>query len=328
MSIFSPALPECPADGVVVRAPAKLNLYLGVGDTLPGSNYHSLATVYCALSLFDDVVARPSAGGIVVQAHTPSAGVELANVPLDRTNLVYRAAELLADYAGVSAPDVELTIVKRIPVAAGLAGGSADAAAALVGCDALWQTGLSKAELLQLAAQLGADVPFSVHGGVAVGTGHGQQLTPAAVGPEPMHWVLAVSESALSTPTVFAEFDRLTQGQTLTDPVVPDAVLRAVRSADPRALAAVIQNDLQEPACSLLPGLRAVLQAGQQAGALASVVSGSGPTVGFLASDEKHALELCVTLAAVSDVRVLERARGPVPGARVVLSPSVQKDCQ
>ncbi|HZI96224.1 MAG TPA: 4-(cytidine 5'-diphospho)-2-C-methyl-D-erythritol kinase [Actinomycetales bacterium] len=297
-------------DEVCVRAPAKINLALCVGGVRKDS-FHDLATVFHAVSLFDDVTAT-SADDITVEAHGEGAD----DVPEDETNLAVRAATLLADSTGVDV-GVHLRIRKRIPVAGGMAGGSADAAAALVACDALWRTGLAKEELRELAAGLGSDVPFALLGGTALGTGRGDQLTPALARGD-YHWVLALPSGGLATPEVYAEFDRLQSGRVLPEPRVPDAMMQALRSGAAEALGGALVNDLQPAACSLMPSLVQTLDVGSEYGALGGVVSGSGPTVAFLVRDNESALDLCVALTASGTVGEVTRASGPVPGARVV----------
>jgi 4-diphosphocytidyl-2-C-methyl-D-erythritol kinase len=300
---------------VTVRAPAKINLLLAVGAPR-NDGYHEVVTVFHALSLFEDVEAS-QADDVTVEVMTPSAGVCVETVPVDASNLAVRAAELLADRCAVDT-GVRLRITKRVPVAGGMAGGSADAAAALVACDALWRTGLSRDELREIAAELGSDVPFCLLGGTAVGVGRGERLTPALARGGSYHWVLAVSDAELSTPAVYAECDRLRQGRQILEPRVDDAMMQALRSGDREALGAALRNDLQPAACSLLPELDRVLEVGIEYGALGSVVSGSGPTVAFLVRDNEGALDLSVALAASGVARTTLRVTGPVPGARVV----------
>jgi len=293
-------------------APAKLNLSLAVGGPRP-DGYHDLATVYHAVSLFDEIIATPGKGlQITVEA---SSGIDVDSVPLDETNLAAQAALLLAEQTGQD-PDVSLHIRKGIPVAGGLAGGSADAAAALLACDALWGVGLGRSELLTLAAQLGSDVPFSVMGGTALGVGRGEHLTPALARGR-FEWVFAVAEGGLSTPQVYAECDRLRDGRVLPEPHVSDAMMSALRSGDAVALGQALQNDLQPAACSLRPALLLTMEVGDDAEALGSLVSGSGPTVAFLARDAEHALDIAVSLSASGTCKAVKRAHGAVAGARV-----------
>jgi 4-diphosphocytidyl-2-C-methyl-D-erythritol kinase len=295
---------------VTVRVPAKINLQLSVGAPRP-DGYHDLATVFHAVSLYDDLTAEDADG-----LHLSVTGDEGDQVPLGPENLAARAAVLLAEHVGRPA-DVHLQLDKRIPVAGGMAGGSADAAAALVACDALWQTGLDREELLLLAGQLGSDVPFGVLGGTAVGLGRGEVLTPALARGR-FEWVLALADGTLSTPAVYAACDRLRQGRVLAEPRVSDELMTALRAGDAALLGAALENDLQEAACRLRPRLRQVLDLGVERGALGQVVSGSGPTVAFLVRDEEDALDLAVTLSASGACRSVRRAQGPAAGARVL----------
>jgi len=299
------------SDEVTVRAPAKINLELRVG--VPRADgFHELATVFHAVSLFDDVTATEREEGITVTVE----GMQADLVPLDGSNLAVRAARLLAERTGIEA-GVHLHVHKGIPVAGGMAGGSADAAATLVACDILWRCGLSRDELVTLAGELGSDVPFALLGGTAIGTGRGERLTPALARGD-YHWVLAVADHGLSTPAVYAEADRLRAERVLPEPRVSDQLMQALRAGDPAALGRVLVNDLQPAACSLAPTLRRTLTVGRQAGALGGLVSGSGPTVAFLARDTEHALDVAVALSASGVCRDVRRAHGPVPGARVV----------
>lgn len=243
-------------------------------------------------------------------------GQGAADVPLDGTNLALRAVALLAARTG-NDPGVAVHIHKGIPVAGGCAGGSADAAAALVGADALWGCGLGREELASLAAELGSDVPFALHGGTALGTGRGERLTPV-LEQGAYSWVLALSSGGLSTPDVFRELDR----QRETGPVGvvsdPSEVLSALRKGDPVALGRALGNDLQPAALLLKPALGLLLDTGRDLGALGAVVSGSGPTVALLARDDGHAVALASALAGQGVCSTVRRADGPVPGARVV----------
>lgn len=295
---------------VTVRVPAKINLQLGVGPRRD-DGFHDLATVFQAVSLYDDVVATPGSG-ISVRVE----GEQAADVPTGADNLAARAAALLASIAGVDA-DVQLVLRKGIPVAGGMAGGSADAAATLVACDALWGTGVDRAEMLRLAARLGSDVPFSLVGGTAVGTGRGDQLTPALACGE-FQWVLALADAGLSTPEVYAECDRLRDGRDVRPPTISGALMHALRAGDAEALGRALCNDLQDAACSLRPPLRQTIQVGLDYGALGGLVSGSGPTIAFLVRDAEAALDVAVSLSASGACRAVRRAHGPVPGARII----------
>ncbi|CAB4852442.1 unannotated protein [freshwater metagenome] len=297
---------------VTVRAPAKVNLSLGVGSLRP-DGYHGLATVFHAVGLYDDLVATPMPEGSGLQLHVEGEGAKL--VPLDDTNLASRAVHALVPHG--ASRDVSLTIRKGIPVAGGMAGGSADAAATLVALDSLFDLGLSREDLMEIGAGLGSDVPFSLHGGTAVGSDRGTELTTALVRGS-YHWVIVFAEGGLSTPNVYRECDRLRGGDQVADPVVPDQVMSALRAGDPVALGRALHNDLQPAALSLRPQLAHVLRAGEEYGALGGMVSGSGPTCAFLARDDEHALDLAVAFTASGVCRTVKRASGPVQGARVV----------
>lgn len=296
-----------------VRAPGKVNLALSVGP-LRADGYHDLATVFHAVSLYDEIEVAEGAG---LQVMVSGEGADL--VEPGPANLAHRALALLAERAGIR-PDVHATLVKAIPVAAGMAGGSADAAAALAAGAALWRT-RAEIDLTSLAADLGSDVPFALRGGTAVGTGRGERLTPVLCRGE-FHWVLALSRTTLSTPAVYAELDRLRgdRGEEPPPPSVPDDLMQALRDGDARALGRALSNDLQEAAISLRPELSRVLEAGTDLGALGALVSGSGPTCAFLARDADHALDIAAALTSTPEIRSVRCARGPVPGARVVTS--------
>jgi 4-diphosphocytidyl-2-C-methyl-D-erythritol kinase len=304
---------------VVARAPAKVNVHLGVGPLRP-DGFHELRTVYLAVSLFDTVTAGPGDGLALAVTGEGTGGARGADlVPTDRRNLVWRAAELLAASAGVPA-DATIAIGKSIPAAAGLAGGSADAAAALVALDALWGTRAGREDLLDLAAQLGSDVPFSLVGGVALGAGRGEQVTPV-LSRTRLHWVLGIAGEGLSTPTVYSELDRMRAAGRVpdgTEMAPAEPVIAALRSGPTAALAAALSNDLQAPALALRPELGRALRAAAEAGAAAALVSGSGPTVAALADDEQDALRLTAELAGAGVFRTVRAVHGPVPGARLV----------
>jgi len=300
---------------VTARAPAKVNLELVVGALRP-DGYHDLATVFQAVALADDVTARPARDEASDDVTVTVSGPQAAAVPLDGSNLAVRAARLLAAHTGLDAR-VHLHIHKEIPVAGGMAGGSADAAAALVACDALWGTGLSRDELRALAAELGSDVPFSLLGGTAVGTGRGERLTPALARGD-HHWVIALAARGLPTPAVYRELDRLRGRRVLPEPRVSDRLMQALRSGNAEALGAALANDLQPAACSLAPELERTLALGASCGALGGIVAGSGPTVAFLVRGPEQAMDLSVSLAASGQVGDVRRTHGPVPGARIV----------
>ncbi|MCF3123382.1 4-(cytidine 5'-diphospho)-2-C-methyl-D-erythritol kinase [Streptomyces arenae] len=293
---------------VTVRVPAKVNVQLAVGAAR-ADGFHDLANVFLAVGLYDEVTVTP-ADELRVTCEGPGSD----QVPLDRTNLAARAAELLGERYGIR-PDVHLHIAKDIPVAGGMAGGSADGAGALVACDALWGTGASQGELLDICAELGSDVPFSLVGGAALGTGRGEKLEPLAVGGT-FHWVFAVADGGLSTPAVYREFDRLTP--VAPAPEAAPALLEALRTGDADALAGAVANDLQPAALSLFPSLSGTLAAGTDAGALAALVSGSGPTTAFLARDADAARKVADALLASGTCRAARIAESPAPGATLL----------
>ncbi|MEU4872920.1 4-(cytidine 5'-diphospho)-2-C-methyl-D-erythritol kinase [Streptomyces sp. NPDC021608] len=295
---------------VTVRVPAKVNVQLAVGAAR-ADGFHDLANVFLAVGLYDEVTVTP-ADGLRVTCEGPDA----AQVPLDRTNLAARAAIALAGRCGRT-PDVHVHIVKDIPVAGGMAGGSADGAGALLACDALWGVGASREELLDICAELGSDVPFSLVGGAALGIGRGEQLTALETGGA-FHWVFATAARGLSTPAVFREFDRLTAGLDVPEPVASPELLAALAKGDPDALAATVSNDLQPAALSLFPELADTLAAGRAAGALTSLVSGSGPTTAFLARDPEAAARIAGALRTSGTCRSVRVASGPAPGATIV----------
>jgi 4-diphosphocytidyl-2-C-methyl-D-erythritol kinase len=295
---------------VLVRASAKINLHLGVGALRP-DGFHDLTTVFHAVDLCDELEATPADG-----VHVSVAGEGAGDVPLDDDNLAVRAATLLAAHVG-RRPDVALAIRKGIPVAGGCAGGSADAAAALVACDALWGTGLGKHALAALAARLGSDVPFALHGGTALGTGRGERLTPVLARGS-TSWVLALAEGGLSTPAVYAELDRQRERGPVRVVSEASAVLSALRAGHPESLGRALANDLQPAAVALAPHLRLLLDTGRELGALGCIVSGSGPTVAMLARDRADADDLAAKLSGHGVCRAVRRADGPAAGARVV----------
>jgi len=305
---------------VHARAPGKLNLFFQVGDRQE-DGYHDVASAYQAVSLHEDVWATPASDFSI----SVTGSVDVSTVPQDDRNLALRAARAVAKRIGHPG-GVHLEIVKNVPVAGGMGGGSADAAAALVACDALWAAErdapeLGAAELHRLAARLGADVPFALMGGTAVGTGRGDRLSPALARAR-FDWVLVTDGEGLSTPEVYGRLDEIRDAHTpdiAPAPRAPDVdpgVLHALRAGDPALLAEHVRNDLQTAALSLHPGLRDVLEEGDRAGALAGLVSGSGPTVAFLAAGAEDALGLQVSLAAAG--RVALHVHGPVRGAHVV----------
>jgi 4-diphosphocytidyl-2-C-methyl-D-erythritol kinase len=298
---------------VTVRVPSKVNLHLAVG-VVRKDGFHELSTVFQSLSLTDEVtVAIADEPGVEVR------GEGASQVPTDGANLAWRAVEELARHVGKGAeePKVRVMIRKNIPVSGGMAGGSADAAATLVGLASLWKLDMGRDELAHVAASLGSDVPFMLHGGTALGTGRGEQIVPVLTR-HTFHWVLAFARGGLATPKVYAELDRLRD--TGEPPRVGEVepVLEALATGDPRQLALLLGNDLQAAAVSLRPGLRRTLRAGVDAGALAGTVSGSGPTCAFLCASADDAVQVAATLSGAGVCRTVRVVHGPVPGARVI----------
>jgi 4-diphosphocytidyl-2-C-methyl-D-erythritol kinase len=328
---------------ITVRVPAKLNLQLAVGPPR-ADGYHDLVTVFHAVSLFDQVTVETAArDGVTV------TGEGADRVPGDRDNLALRAVAALraavggrgsggrgslgrgspgrgspgrhpGGSGGSGAGNVHVTIAKRIPVAAGLAGGSADAAAALVACNELWASGLTQAQLGEVGATVGSDVAFAVLGGTAVGRGRGEQLTSALVPAMRYHWVLAFADGQLPTPGVYAALDRLraARGAQPAEPSLDTELMSALRYGDAALVGKRLSNDLQPAAVSLFPALRKTLAAGLELGALGALVAGSGPTCAFLAPNAERALALAVSLSGAGVCRSVARVSGPVPGAAVV----------
>jgi 4-diphosphocytidyl-2-C-methyl-D-erythritol kinase len=310
---------------ITVRVPAKVNLQLAVGPVRP-DGYHGVVTVYQALSLFDEVtVSSAERNKIVVTGEDADA------VPTGPANLASKAVTALAKATGRRGRErsaVRIEIRKRIPMAAGLAGGSADAAATLVACNELWRTGLSQKDLCDVGASLGSDVPFALIGGTAVGRGRGEQLTAALVAGT-YHWALAFASGGLSTPEVYATCDRLraaraasggdgTVSAGVLDPELSGPLMTALRSGDPAAVGPALINDLQPAAITLRPELRRALTAGREQGAVGAIVSGSGPTCAFLARDARQASDLAVSLTGAGICRGVAVASGPVPGAAII----------
>jgi 4-diphosphocytidyl-2-C-methyl-D-erythritol kinase len=307
-----------PTGSVTVRVPGKVNLHLAVGDRRD-DGYHDLTTVFHAVSLVDEVTVR---NADVLSLELVGEGAD--QLPTDERNLAWQAAELMAEHVG-RAPDVSILIDKSIPVAGGMAGGSADAAAVLVAVNSLWELNVPRRDLRGLAARLGSDVPFALHGGTALGTGRGEELA-TVLSRNTFHWVLAFAESGLLTGAVFAELDRLRE---IGDPPrldEPGPVLAALAAGDPEQLASLLGNEMQAAAISLDPALRRSLRAGVEAGALAGVVSGSGPTCAFLCGSEDAAIDVGAQLSGAGVCRTVRVATGPVPGARVVPTPTDSDD--
>lgn len=297
------------------RAPGKINVFLKVGAVMP-DGYHDVATAYQAVSLYEDVHAHPADDFSV----SFSGPIDTRGLSTGPTNLAIKAARMLARRTGYKG-GVRLEIEKNVPIAGGMGGGSADAAATLVACDALWGTEAGREELLSISSRLGADVPFALTGGTAIGTGRGDRLSPALAAGQ-FHWVLALADFGFSTPEVYQELDRHRErhihdiSPAPEQPTVESGVLHALRAGDAVMLAETLYNDLQAPALHLMPELAMVLEMGEASGALAGIVSGSGPTIAFLAADLDAAVELQASLRA-QKLRVM-RVSGPVHGARIL----------
>ena len=301
--------------GVVARVPAKVNLQLSVGP-LGSDGYHEVTTVFQAISLFDDVTVATALPGSGITISI--TGDTAHGVPVDNSNLAIKAAQLMAKTYDLP-PDLIIKLKKEIPVAGGMAGGSADAAGVIVGLDSLIELGISRDEMESVGSKIGADVPFSICGGVAIGTGRGDQITPA-LAKGSYNWVLALSGQGLSTPSVYQECDRLREGLSIATPQVSEPLMQALRAGDAKALGKALSNELQSAACSLRPALRLVLDVGVDYGALGGIVSGSGPTVAFLVTDDEHAMDLTVALSSSGVVSSVVRATGPAAGARIIES--------
>ncbi len=295
---------------VSVRVPGKINLQLSVGP-LQRDGYHELATVFQSVSLFDELtISETDTDGIEI------AAIGKSTIPIGGENLAYKAAELMCNKFDIET-GLLIKIKKEIPIAGGMAGGSANAGATIVGIDSLFSLGLKRDEMERIGSEIGADVPFTISGGTAIGTGRGDQVTPV-LSRGSYNWVLALSTSGLSTPAVYKECDRLREGLDISKPHVSDSLLQALTHGDAKTLGKALSNDLQAAACSLKPALRLILDVGIDYGALGGIVSGSGPTVAFLAESEDHALDLVVALTSSGVVGNVIRVAGPVPGARVI----------
>lgn len=338
-AVNTPAMSVGGSD-VSVSAPGKVNLFLALGAARP-DGYHPLNTIFAQIGLSETVTVTPlqslattapqpastapvssasSAPALAAPAaqsdsapaaQTGGPRIELAltrpdsNVPLDHTNLAYRAAQAVAQQAaqrGLATPDVHILLDKAVPVAGGMAGGSADAAATLKACNEFWQVGLSLEELAHLGAQLGADVPFGLYGGVALGTGRGDLIEPLKAAPGPYYWTFALQDEGLSTAAVFKHFDATVQAPPVAD-MPPEQLLAALEAGDVAEVSRHIRNDLQATAIDLRPELGQLIDLAKKAGALAAMVSGSGPTVAALSSSRAVAerVALCWSLTPFCD---------------------------
>jgi 4-diphosphocytidyl-2-C-methyl-D-erythritol kinase len=298
---------------VTVRVPAKVNLQLSVGPK-EADGYHNLVSVFQAISIFDDITIKlgEPGSGLTISI----SGDQTHGVPADANNLAAKAVALISKEYDLTV-DAHIEIKKSIPVAGGMAGGSADAAGTIIGIDYLYSLDMTREEMIEIASKIGSDVPFMLSGGTAIGTGHGDQLT-AALSRGTYHWVLAVSTVGLSTPAVYAECDRLRGELEIVEPQTNEALMQSLLAADAPGVGAALVNDLQLAACSLRPAIRLVLDVGQEYGALGAIVSGSGPTVAFLVADQDSGLDLAVALTSSGVVGSVVQAYGPVAGAKVI----------
>jgi 4-diphosphocytidyl-2-C-methyl-D-erythritol kinase len=297
---------------VRVQVPGKVNLALSVSPRRD-DGYHELTTLFMAVSVYDIVTATPARRG---RLSIEVTGEGADQVPLDMSNLALKAADLLRARCGSRELGVHLSIEKRIPVAGGMAGGSADGAGALLACSVLWGLDVGQPELLALAAELGSDVPFSLMGGCALGTGRGEQLAPALCKGS-YEWVFALAHGGLSTAKVFADYD-VYSAATTTPRMIVDHLMTGLASHDLDAVRLGMCNDLEHSAIRLHPPILDTLEEGMNLGGITSIVSGSGPTVAFLCADDEDAVNLAVGLSSFPSVRSVLRAKGPVPGARVL----------
>ncbi|WP_324615153.1 4-(cytidine 5'-diphospho)-2-C-methyl-D-erythritol kinase [Nesterenkonia sedimenti] len=328
---------------VTALAPGKVNLGLRVGP-LRADGYHDVASLYYAVSLYEEVTATPREDDAItisisersaftsIYTKDPETGEpSKAEIPLDERNLAHQAAVLLREtlqnrdaatlsFPGAEPPSygVDLSITKNVPIAGGMGGGSADAAATLVACSALWEAGLTKEQLAELGAQLGADVPFSILGGAAVGQGAGEELTPLLT-PGELHLVIVPSSRGLSTPEVYRRLDEMRAYSSVQSdvPELDADLVRAACTSDPEMVASLMANDLQAPAVSMFGALEDMMDAGLTEGAMQGMVSGSGPTVLFLARDAQAATQLATGLQERLDVWAIP-VSGPAHGARLL----------
>ncbi len=302
-----------PVKSVTVRVPAKVNLQLSVGPK-EADGYHNLVSVFQAISIFDDITIKlgEPGSGLTISI----SGDQTHGVPADANNLAAKAVSLISKEYDLTV-DAHIEIKKSIPVAGGMAGGSADAAGTILGIDYLYSLDMTREEMIEIASKIGSDVPFMLSGGTAIGTGHGDQLT-AALSRGTYHWVLALSTVGLSTPAVYAECDRLRGELEIVEPQTHEGLMQALLGADAPGVGAALINDLQLAACSLRPAIRLVLDVGQEYGALGAIVSGSGPTVAFLVADQDSGLDLAVALTSSGVVGSVAQAYGPVAGAKVI----------
>lgn len=300
---------------ISVSAPGKINIFFKVG-ALQENGFHEVLSVYQALDLRETVNVS-AADSWQVSVSGALSAEQIAAVPTGEENLVVRAAKSIAELAGLDNPHpVNFEITKNVPVAGGMGGGSADAAAALLAVDELWCTGVDGEALLHKAAELGADIPFALIGGTAIGVGKGDDLEPID-DVNQLHWVLVPMDAGLSTPRVYAKLDeiRAARGEDpelVATPSKPRELISALQFGDAREVAKYLHNDLQEAAVALMPELSITMHAGLAAGALAAMVSGSGPTVAMLAESAAAAESIANHLAFEGYIAI--PTHGPAKG--------------
>ncbi|KAJ5719680.1 Ribosomal protein S5 domain 2-type fold subgroup [Penicillium malachiteum] len=305
-----------PLPTITLQVPAKINPQIRVGP-LQQDGYHDITLVYQAISLYDTLTISHNLDGPTIQV----TGMDSDRVPHDERNLVIKAANMLAAHVGVE-PQLHFELVKCIPSEAGLGGGSADAAAALIGCNILWKSNLTSSELMDLAAHIGEDVPFFIEGIMAIGLGHKKPLIKLETAGYKWIWVLGVPHQGLSTKAVFQEYDSILERTSTGEEEYLSRRQGCLDtpwgSCPPEELIDDLENDLELPSMQLLPDLRIALGAGSSAGALASLMSGSGSTCAFLAESEEHAKILKEEIQKNEVFREVMTASGPVRGVKVL----------
>lgn len=294
--------PDAPPSSLRARAAAKVNLGLYVGPLQPGGRYHEVVSVLQSIAIWDELEVEVVPEGLGLE-------VEGGGLPPDETNLVLVAARELARRSR-DLPGARFRLRKGIPVSAGLGGGSADGAAALIALDRLWGLHLPAVNLHAMAAEVGSDVPFCIAGGTAVATGRGDKIREVP-SKGSTWWVVGIDHEQLATQHVYDHFDELGLATPL-DGRWPEELLAALVAGDLRRLAGALHNDLEPAAFDLLPALAKSKQRLLEAGALGAIMSGSGPTMLGLCGDEDHATQ--VARAVRSGFAGVEVARGPVPG--------------
>lgn len=297
---------------ISVRVPAKINLQLSVGP-LEESGYHELATIFQAVSLFDEVTVSKLKTG---KDHLSISGDEIGDVPTNQDNLAFKAIREIAKF--VEHPiKARIHIDKSIPIAGGMAGGSADAAATIVAVNQLWELKLSQNQLVEIASAVGSDVAFLLFGHTQMGLGRGEKLTPVLTRGD-FNWVIATNKSGLATSEVYKMCDQLRIDQNIPAPRINNDLVQALATGNVKAVAKNLSNDLQHAALKLKPELSNLLKMGEEFGALAGMVSGSGPTCLFLADSTKSAENLVVDLSGSGLCKNVFLVKAPVAGAKII----------